>query len=104
MSQPQLAPVSGRVLLVEDEKSIRELVAQQLRRAGYQCEAVGDGREGLTRSLSEPYDVVVLDLMLPNVDGITICRTIRAQGVNQDVPILMLTAKRAESDKILGFE
>ena len=98
-------PIStGRVLLVEDEKSIRELVAQQLRRVGYDCEAVADGREGLALSLSRPFDVVVLDLMLPNVDGITICRTIREQGVNPHVPILMLTAKRAESDKVLGFE
>jgi DNA-binding response OmpR family regulator len=94
---------TGRVLLVEDEKSIRELVAQQLRRAGYDCEAVADGREGLALSLSRPFDVVVLDLMLPNVDGITICRTIREQGVNPHVPILMLTAKRAESDKVFGF-
>ena len=95
---------SGRVLLVEDEKSIRDLVAQQLRHVGYDCEAVGDGQEGLTLSLSQPFDVVVLDLMLPNVDGMTICRTIREQGVNRHVPILMLTAKRAESDKVLGFE
>jgi DNA-binding response OmpR family regulator len=95
---------TGRVLLVEDEKSIRELVAQQLRRAGFDCEAVADGREGLDLSLSQPFDVVVLDLMLPHVDGITICRTIREQGLNPHVPILMLTAKRAESDKVLGFE
>jgi DNA-binding response OmpR family regulator len=92
------------VLLVEDEKSIRDLVAQQLRRVGYDCEAVGDGREGLALSLSQPFDVVVLDLMLPNVDGLTICRTIRQQSINQHVPILMLTAKRAEPDKVLGFE
>jgi DNA-binding response OmpR family regulator len=95
---------AGRVLLVEDEGSIRELVAQQLRRVGYDCEAVADGREGLALSLSQPFDVVFIDLMLPHVDGMTICRTIRAQGVNQHVPILMLTAKRAESDKVLGFE
>jgi DNA-binding response OmpR family regulator len=95
---------TGRVLLVEDEKSIRELVAQQLRRVGFECEAVGDGREGLARSLSEPFDVVVLDLMLPNVDGMTICRSIREQGVNRHVPILMLTAKRTEADKVRGFE
>jgi DNA-binding response OmpR family regulator len=104
MTTPQFPPTNCRVLLVEDEKSIRDLVAQQLRRVGYECEAVGDGREGLTRSLSEPFDVVVLDLMLPNVDGITICRTIREQGVNQHVPILMLTAKRTEAEKLVGFE
>ena len=104
MSTVPFPSASGRVLLVEDEKSIRELVAQQLRRVGYECDAVGDGREGLARSLNEPYDVVVLDLMLPNVDGVTICRTIRQQGVNRNVPILMLTAKRTESDKLIGFE
>jgi DNA-binding response OmpR family regulator len=95
---------TGRILLVEDEKSIRELVAQQLRRVGYDCEAVGDGREGLHLSLSQPFDVVVLDLMLPNVDGMTICKTIREQGINPHVPILMLTARRTESDKVLGLE
>jgi DNA-binding response OmpR family regulator len=104
MSSPSFPASTGRVLLVEDEKSIRDLVAQQLRRVGYDCEAVGDGREGLALSLSQPFDVVVLDLMLPNVDGLTICRTIRQQSINQHVPILMLTAKRAEPDKVLGFE
>src|SRR5262245_6815094 len=104
MAAPPFPTSTGRVLLVEDEKSIRELVAQQLRRVGYDCEAVSDGREGLSLSLSKPFDVVVLDLMLPNVDGMTICRTIRQQGVNRNVPILMLTAKRAESDKVSGFE
>ena len=104
MSSAAFPVTAGRVLLVEDERSIRELVAQQLRRVGYECEAVGDGREGLTLSLSQPFDVVVLDLMLPNVDGMTICKTIRQQSINQHVPILMLTAKRAETDKVLGFE
>src|SRR5437868_5958873 len=104
MSFPVLPTASGRILLVEDERSIRELVAQQLRRAGYECEAVGDGRQGLTLSLEQPFDVVVLDLMLPNIDGMTICRTIRQRGINQNVPILLLTAKRDESDKVLGFE
>jgi DNA-binding response OmpR family regulator len=98
---PQIAP---RVLLVEDEGSIRDLVSRQLRRAGYDCHAVADGREGLQLLLEEPFDVVVLDLMLPNVDGMTICRTIRRQGVNQDSPILMLTARRAEVDKVEGFQ
>lgn len=104
MAAASFPSASGRVLLVEDEKSIRDLVAQQLQRVGYHCEAVGDGRVGLTLSLSQPFDVVVLDLMLPNVDGLTICRTIREQGINRHVPILMLTAKRAESDKVTGFE
>jgi DNA-binding response OmpR family regulator len=103
LSESQAEP-SRRVLVVEDERSIRELVSNQLQRAGYQCLAVGDGREGLKLVLEEPFDVVVLDLMLPGIDGMTLCRTIREQGVNRDVPILMLTARRTESDKVLGFE
>jgi DNA-binding response OmpR family regulator len=93
-----------RVLVVEDERSIRELVSTQLHRAGYECLAVGDGHEGLARIQNERFDVVVLDLMLPGVDGITLCRAIREASINRDVPILMLTARRTESDKVLGLE
>jgi two-component system alkaline phosphatase synthesis response regulator PhoP len=93
-----------RVLVIEDERSTRELVSDQLHRAGYECRAVSDGRKGLELGLTEPFDVVVLDLILPGIDGITLCRTIRQKGVNRDVPILVLTARRAESDKVLGLE
>src|SRR5712672_2300409 len=93
------AAASPRVLLIEDERSIRELVSEQLRRAGYDCRSVGDGREGLQLLLEQPFDAIVLDLMLPHVDGLTICRTVRREGVNRDAPILMLTARIAESDK-----
>lgn len=103
-SSPFPTAVGGRVLVVEDERTIRELVAQQLSRAGFDCEAVANGTEGLHRLLTDPYDVVVLDLMLPGTDGVTICRTVRQSGPNQDVPILMLTARREESDKLCGFE
>src|ERR1700730_3300226 len=102
---PTDRPVCGRrVLVVEDERSIRELVSDQLRRAGYDCQSVGDGRTGLQLLLQEPFDAIVLDLMLPHVDGLTICRTIRQQGVNRDAPILMLTARIAESEKVLGLQ
>jgi DNA-binding response OmpR family regulator len=93
-----------RVLVLEDERSIRELVAQQLAQAGYACEAIADGGAGLRRLREQRFDVIVLDLMLPGVDGMTICREVREAGINQDVPILMLTARRGESDKVLGFE
>lgn len=96
--------VLPRVLLVEDERSLRDLVSKQLRRAGYDCLATGDGREALQLVLEQHFDVVVLDLMLPNVDGMTICRTMRRQGVNQESPILMLTARRAEADKVDGLQ
>ena len=93
-----------RVLVVEDERSIRELVSQQLHRAGYECCEAADGRRGLELMLTEPFDAVVLDLMLPGMDGITLCRTVRQDGINRDVPILVLTARRTESDKVLGLE
>lgn len=94
-----------RILFVEDERSIRDLVGQRLQLEGYQCVSVADGQEGLDLAMTQPFDLVLLDLMLPTVDGVTICRTIRQSGSgNRDVPILMLTARRAESDKVLGFE
>jgi DNA-binding response OmpR family regulator len=93
-----------RVLLVEDERSIADAIARGLRRAGYDCRSVSDGRVGLQLLLEEPFDAIVLDLMLPNVDGLTICRTVRRQGANRDSPILMLTARITESDKVLGLE
>jgi DNA-binding response OmpR family regulator len=104
MSIESCEPGPPRVLLVEDERSIRELVSDQLRRAGYDCRSVSDGRVGLQLLLEEPFDAIVLDLMLPNVDGLTICRTVRRQGANRNAPILMLTARISESDKVLGLE
>jgi two-component system, OmpR family, response regulator ResD len=95
---------SGRVLVVEDEPRIRDLVRQELSRAGYDCQAVGDGHEGLQRLLKDRFDVVVLDLMLPGIDGLMICRMIRQQGPNRDAPVLMLTARHEELDKLSGFD
>ena len=65
---------------------------------------MGDGREALDRVTTEAFDLVVLDLMLPGIDGISICRALRRSGPNQDAPVLMLTARREESDKVLGLE
>jgi DNA-binding response OmpR family regulator len=69
-----------------------------------QTSAVGDGREALDRVTTEAFDLVLLDLMLPGIDGISICRALRRSGPNQDAPVLMLTARREESDKVLGLE
>ncbi len=98
------APVRRRVLVVEDEPHIRELVALHLGLEGLAVTEVGSGDEAIRRSETEAYDLVVLDLMLPKVDGVAVCRAIRRQMTNADVPILMLTAKREESDKVLGLE
>jgi DNA-binding response OmpR family regulator len=94
----------GRALVVEDEPNIRELVSLHLGLEGLTVTPAADGEEALRYAASEPFDVIVLDLMLPKIDGITVCRAIRRQGQNRDVPILMLTAKRDESDKVLGLE
>jgi DNA-binding response OmpR family regulator len=93
-----------RVLVVEDEPHIRELVCLHLGLEGYECDAVGDGRVALERVETKAFDLLVLDLMLPGLDGIALCRAVRSGHVNSDVPILMLTARREESDKVIGLE
>ncbi len=93
-----------RVLVVEDEAHIRELVCLHLGLEGYECLQAADGQEALRLAQGEPLDLIVLDLMIPRVDGLTVCRAIRREGLNREVPILMLTARREESDKVLGLE
>lgn len=93
-----------RVLVVEDESNIRELVCLHLGLEGFECDAVGDGPEALKLAQRQPYDLVVLDLMIPGLDGLTVCKAIRRDERNHDVPILMVTARREESDKVLGLE
>lgn len=94
----------SHVLIIEDDPHIRDLIALHVGLEGHQTTEIGDGQEALARATTDPFDVIVLDLMLPGVDGVTICRAIRRSGPNQDVPILMLTARREESDKVLGLE
>jgi two-component system OmpR family response regulator/two-component system alkaline phosphatase synthesis response regulator PhoP len=93
-----------RVLVVEDEANIRELVCLHLRHEGYVCDDVGDGKLALDRTQAQPYDLLVLDVMLPGLDGLSLCRAVRNGQLNRDVPILMLTARREESDKVVGLE
>jgi two-component system, OmpR family, alkaline phosphatase synthesis response regulator PhoP len=93
-----------RVLLVEDDQHIRELVELHLQLEGLTVAAVSDGNDGLARARSDPFDLIVLDLMLPGLDGVTVCRAIRRESRNSDVPILMLTARRDEVDKVLGLD
>jgi DNA-binding response OmpR family regulator len=91
-------------LVVEDEPNIRELVCLHLGLEGYACDGLADGREALTRVEAERYDLLVLDVMIPGLDGLAVCRAVRNGRVNRDVPILMLTARREESDKVVGLE
>jgi two-component system response regulator ResD len=89
------------ILVVDDEPSIREVVSLYLRRAGYKVVVAEDGQAALDALAAHMPDLVVLDLMLPKVDGIEITRQLRAGG---DTPIIMLTARREETDRILGLE
>jgi DNA-binding response OmpR family regulator len=96
---PDRAP---RILLVDDEQPIQTLLSFPLQRDGYEVVAAADGREALARFSEQVFDLVVLDLMLPRMDGLEVCRRLRAKG--ETVPIIMLTAKSDEIDKVLGLE
>ena len=92
------------VLVVEDESNIRELVALHLRLENVEPVEAADGNAGLDSARHRRFDLIILDLMLPGLDGVTVCRAIRRDSVNADTPILMLTARREESDKVLGLD
>jgi DNA-binding response OmpR family regulator len=90
-----------RILLVDDEQSIQTLLSFPLRKDGYEVVQATDGREALARFGEGGFDLVVLDVMLPRLDGLEVCRRMRARS---SVPIIMLTAKAEEIDKVLGLE
>lgn len=91
-----------RILIIEDDPNIANLVEIHLRDLGFQLDHAADGQDGLERALSNAYDLIILDLMLPKLDGFEVCKRIRWQ--NTYTPILMLTAKSEELDKVLGLE
>jgi DNA-binding response OmpR family regulator len=95
---------SRRALIVEDEASIREIVRLHLSLAGFETAEVADGHAALDRLRRERFDLVVLDVMLPRVDGVTLCRTLRSGGPNQRAAVLMLTARDTEPEKVIGLE
>ena len=94
-------PVAARVLIIEDDPNVAEVVGRYLSREGYDVEIAGDGATGLDRALSDPPDLVVLDLMLPSLGGLEVCRRIRAAA---PVPVIILTALGEETDRIVGLE
>jgi DNA-binding response OmpR family regulator len=96
-----LADRSARILLVDDEQSIQTLLSYPLRKEGYDVVQATDGRQALERFEEQPFDLVVLDLMLPKIDGLEVCRRLRSRS---SVPIIMLTAKSEEIDKVVGLE
>ena len=92
------------VLVVEDDSAIRELLHLHLDLAGFTIDEADDGRRGLDRARSTRFDVILLDVMLPGLDGVSVCRAVRSAGQNVNTPILMITARDGESDKVLGLE
>ena len=93
---------SSRILVIEDDADISHLLEIHLRDNAFQVDVVNNGIDGLNRASNHPYNLIVLDLMLPGLDGIEICRRLRNQSIT--IPILMLTAKSSELDRVLGLE
>jgi len=91
----------GRIIVVDDDATLADVVGRYLTRDGHHVECVGDGYEALRRVAAEPPDLVVLDLMLPGIDGLEVCRRLRAQW---PIPVVMLTALGEETDRVVGFE
>ncbi|WP_157248466.1 response regulator transcription factor [Nonomuraea typhae] len=93
--------MNTRILVVDDDPTVAEVVARYLERDGHQVECVGDGAEALRRALATPPDLMVLDLMLPKIDGLQVCRKLRERW---PVPVIMLTALGEEIDRVVGLE
>lgn len=95
---------AGRVLVIEDEQTIAELVADALRQRGYRVETAPDGDEGLAMAEGTLPDLVILDLMLPGLDGWEICRRMKENEVTREIPVIILTARRDERDVVAGLD
>ena len=93
-----------KILIVDDEPDITELVSYNLKKAGYAVASASDGEEALARVREDRFDLIVLDLMLPGIHGMELCRILRNNEKTAQIPIIMLTAKGEETDKIRGLE
>jgi two-component system alkaline phosphatase synthesis response regulator PhoP len=93
-----------KIFIIEDEKDIRDLLELYLKREGYGVQSAQDGEAGLQRIAKERFDLILLDLMLPQMDGLEVCRVLKSQPQTADLPLIMLTAKAEESDRIVGLE
>ncbi|MGD9906134.1 MAG: response regulator transcription factor [Vicinamibacterales bacterium] len=94
----------SRILVAEDDADIADLVRHYLEKAGFDVDVTGSGREVMPRLRGTPADLVILDVMLPGLDGLDVCRAMRADPTTAAVPVIMLTAKAEESDRIVGLE
>jgi two-component system phosphate regulon response regulator PhoB len=92
-----------KVLVIEDDRSVSEMISYNLKQAGYEVLTASDGQDGLLQAQIKSPDIVVLDLMLPVIDGLDVCRRLRAGSSTKDLLIIMLTAKSEETDELIGF-
>jgi len=93
-----------RVLIVDDDPDIQRLVSYNLSQAGFEVNLAASGRTALESIQKQPPDLIILDLMLPDVDGMEVCRTLRQRETSRSIPIIMLTARGEEIDRVIGFE
>ncbi len=96
-----MAEPASRVLIIDDDATIADVVTRYLQRDGFRVESAADGRVGFEQAVADPPDLVILDLMLPGMDGLEVCRRLRALA---PVPVIMLTARGEESDRVIGLE
>ncbi len=99
-----LVSMAKKIFVIEDEKDIRDLLHHYLKREGYDVQSAPDGLRGIQRLKQERFDVLLLDLMLPGMDGLEVCRILRADLQNANLPIIMITAKGEVTDRIIGLE
>ena len=93
-----------KILIVEDEPDIIKMLEYNLKKEGFRITSASDGREALRRAEREHPDIIILDLMLPEIDGLEVCKTLKQSSDTADIPVIMLTAKAQETDKIVGLE
>ena len=96
--------MKGKILVIDDEPGVLELVKYNLEEAGFGVDTASDGVEGLKKAQDSLPDLILLDLMLPGIDGLEICRILRANPKTAGIPIIMLTAKASEMDRVVGLE
>ncbi len=101
--QPREPMPKQRILIIEDERDLTDVLSYNLQREGYEVLVAHDGQEGLRKAQMQTPDLILLDLMLPRMDGLEVCRELRAGERTRNVPILMLTAKAEETDQVVGF-
>ena len=94
----------GRILIIDDEEDLIELVRYNLEQEGFQVKGATDGESGLNTAIKETPDLILIDLMLPGIDGLEVCRSLRTNNRTASIPVIMLTAKGAESDRVVGLE